>query len=92
MKPLNRAEYQLKYIDFIKSEVASGRYNSASEVVRDALRELEERHLRIEALRAHLAEGEHQARSGDFVDDFSMDELIRTLDRDDSKLPDNPTG
>ena len=76
---------------FIRNEVASGRYSSASEVVRDALRELEERRTRMEALRTHLAAGEREARSGNFVDDFSMDEVIRNLDRDGTDLPDNPT-
>mgnify|MGYP000117163746 CR=1 FL=1 len=46
---------------FIKNEVSSGRYGSASEVVRDALRVLEERKIKLEALRSHLAEGAAQA-------------------------------
>ena len=65
---------------FIKKEIASGRYGSASEVVRDALRSMEVRKTKLEALRAHLAEGATQARNGDFVDDFSMDSLINDLD------------
>ncbi|PKM19799.1 MAG: type II toxin-antitoxin system ParD family antitoxin [Gammaproteobacteria bacterium HGW-Gammaproteobacteria-15] len=65
---------------FIKNEVSSGRYGSASEVVRDALRAMEERKSKLEALRVHLAEGAKQAGKGDFVDDFSMDSLINELD------------
>ncbi len=46
---------------FIKQQVASGRYASASEVVRDSLRLLEEqgalRHARLEALRAEIERG-----------------------------------
>lgn len=58
---------------FIKNEVASGCYGSASEVVRDALRAMEERKIRLEMLRAHLAQGAEQARAGDFVEDFSSE-------------------
>lgn len=65
---------------FIKNEVSSGRYGSASEVVRDALRALEERKSKLEALRSHLSEGAKQAGNGDFVDNFSMDSLIHDLD------------
>lgn len=50
---------------FIKSQVNSGRYASASEVVRDSLRLLEEqdamRQARLDALRAEV---EHGASSG----------------------------
>lgn len=46
---------------FIRNEVSSGRYGSASEVVRSALRVLEERKTKLEALRAQLAEGAAQA-------------------------------
>lgn len=67
---------------FIKNEIASGRYGSASEVVRDALRTLEERKQKMEALRAHLAQGAQQAEQGQFVDNFSVDALIDELDRD----------
>jgi len=67
---------------FIKNEVASGRYGSASEVVRDALRHMEERSSRLAALRAHLAEGEAQAKKGEFVKDFSMESLIVELDNE----------
>jgi antitoxin ParD1/3/4 len=60
---------------FIKNEVASGRYGSASEVVRDALRTLEERKTKLEALRGHLAEGAEQARRGEFVEQ-SLDDML----------------
>lgn len=66
--------------EFIKNEIASGRYSSASEVVRDDLRAMEERTSKQEALRTHLAEGASQARNGEFVDDFPMDSLIADLD------------
>lgn len=66
---------------FIKQQISSGRYGSASEVVRDALRYLEEHNTRLAALRAHLAEGEKQARDGKFDKDFSLDKLIEEMDR-----------
>ena len=61
---------------FIQSEVASGRFASASEVVRAALRELEDKAKRLEALRAHLGEGADQAASGDFVANFDIENVI----------------
>jgi len=60
---------------FIKNEVSSGRYGSASEVVRDALRNLEEHKSKLDALRAHLQEGELQAERGEFVNQ-SLDEML----------------
>ena len=65
---------------FIKNEISSGRYGSASEVVRDALRSMEERKSKLYALRTHLSEGATQARNEDFVDGFSMDSHINDLD------------
>jgi antitoxin ParD1/3/4 len=67
---------------FIKNEVKSGRYGAASEVVRDALRIMEERKAKLAALRTHLAQGEKQAQQGDFVENFSMDDLIEELDNE----------
>ena len=67
---------------YIKNEVSSGRYGSASEVVRDALRTMEERKTKLEALRSHLAQGAEQATAGTFIDDFSMDSLISDLDNE----------
>ena len=66
---------------FIRREVESGRYGSASEVVRDGLRALEERNARLEALRAHLAEGAEQAARGEFVE-YSLESLIAELDQE----------
>jgi antitoxin ParD1/3/4 len=67
---------------YIKNEVSSGRYGSASEVVRDALRAMEERKAKLEALQSHLAQGAEQARVGEFIDNFSMDSIINDLDNE----------
>lgn len=61
---------------FIKAEIKSGRYSSASEVVRAALRELEDRGKQLEALRAHLAEGADQAARHDFVESFDIQDVV----------------
>ena len=61
---------------FIKREIDSGRYSSASEVVRAALRELEDKGKRLEALRQHLAEGAEQAAKRDFVENFDVEDTI----------------
>ncbi len=39
---------------FVQGQLASGRYNNANEVVRDALRLMEERDAKLQALRATL--------------------------------------
>ncbi|MCK4841615.1 MAG: type II toxin-antitoxin system ParD family antitoxin [Methylococcales bacterium] len=67
---------------FIKNEVSSGRYGSASEVVRDALRNLEDRKSKLEALRVHLAEGEAQVKKGEFITDYSIENIIQGLDNE----------
>ncbi|MDH3603765.1 MAG: type II toxin-antitoxin system ParD family antitoxin [Candidatus Tectomicrobia bacterium] len=67
---------------FIKNEIASGRYGSASEVVRDGLWALEERKSKLEALRAHLAEGVAQAAKGTFGEDYSIETVISELDQE----------
>jgi antitoxin ParD1/3/4 len=67
---------------YIKNQIASGRYGSASEVVRDALRAMEERKSKLDALRSHLAQGAEQARASQFIDNFTMDTLINDLDNE----------
>lgn len=46
------------FANFLAREVASGRYRSASEVIRAGLRLLEDRETRLAALRAALVDGE----------------------------------
>lgn len=65
---------------FIKNEIATGRYSTASEVVRDALRSLEERKSKLDALRMHLAEGARQAENGEFIENYSLKTLTDELD------------
>ena len=60
------------YSAFIDEEVASGRYRSASDVVRTALRLLEDRETRLLALRRALITGE---RSGESTP-FDFDEFV----------------
>ena len=60
------------YSAFIEEEVASGRYRSASEVVRTALRLLQDRETRLRALRQALVDGETSGESTH----FDFDEFI----------------
>ena len=68
--------------NFIKQQIQSGRYGSASEVVRDALRGLETYDHKLQALRAHLAEGARQIDEGHHVTDFSISHLNDELDQE----------
>ena len=67
---------------FIKNEVSSGRYGSASEVIRDALRELEDKKRKLDALCLHLSEGARQAERGEFISDYSIQGIIEDLDNE----------
>lgn len=68
---------------FVQSRVATGRYQTASEVVREGLRLLEEREQAREAalaeLRAKIRRGAEQAESGELLDGEAVFEEIRQL-------------
>lgn len=65
------------FTDFIATQVQEGRYGSASEVVRQALRLLEEREQKIAALRQALIEGENSGKPKK----LNMKNIIRTANR-----------
>jgi antitoxin ParD1/3/4 len=61
------------FAEFIQRQVSEGRYGSASDVVRAGLRLLEEREMKVEALRAALVEGEQSGPSTPFDFDEFVD-------------------
>ncbi len=65
--------------ELVAELIASGRYKTASEVLREALRLLEDRmehrQAELEDIRAGVIEGLEQAGRGEFVDG-SVDEVI----------------
>lgn len=63
------------YEEFIRESIAGGRYNNASEVIRAALRRMEEDEARIAALRAALIEGEESG----YIEDFNPTEFLNEL-------------
>lgn len=66
--------------EFIAQQVKTGRYASASEAVRDGLRLLEEREIKLSALRRALKEGEESGFA-----DYSLSGLIKELDNEGTK-------
>ncbi len=57
---------------FIREQIAKGRYATVSEAIRESVSLLEERELKLAALRAAIAEGE---ASGDFQE-LDFDALL----------------
>jgi antitoxin ParD1/3/4 len=62
---------------FISSSIESGKYNSASEVVRSALRLLESEERKIREIRHALIEGEKSAMVQNFDAKNHLEELHR---------------
>jgi antitoxin ParD1/3/4 len=62
---------------FIQAQVDSGRYASATEVVRESLRRMEEQEQKLAALRAMVAEGLAQVERGEVVEDFDFDRFFQ---------------
>lgn len=59
------------FASFVDEQVESGRYNTASDVLRAGLRLLEDRETRLDALRSALIDGEQSGRSTTFdLDQF----------------------
>ena len=54
------------FADFVEEQIHSGRYGSASEVIRAGLRMLEDHEARVNALRAALVEGENSGPAEPF--------------------------
>lgn len=63
------------YENFIQSTISSGRYNNASEVMRAALRRLEDEETRLQALRAAIDEGDSSAD----VENFDRNAFLAEL-------------
>lgn len=65
-----------KHFDgFISHQIQSGRYGSASEVVRAGLRVLEDKESKLDVLRQMLTDGEESG-----IVDYSYDSLMAELD------------
>lgn len=54
------------FTEYARRKVASGEFGSVSEVIRDALRRVEERDARVERLRALIREGEESGPAEPF--------------------------
>ncbi|QLE10255.1 type II toxin-antitoxin system ParD family antitoxin [Pseudoalteromonas shioyasakiensis] len=65
---------------FIANQLQSGRYGSASEVIRAALRLLESQKTKMNTLRQLLIEGENSG-----VADYDLDSFINELDKNEIK-------
>jgi antitoxin ParD1/3/4 len=63
------------FAEFIRRQVAQGRYESADDVARAGLRLLEEREAKLQALREALIEGEQSGPGTEFDIEEFLDEM-----------------
>ena len=61
--------------DFIQREIANGRYSSASELVRTALRLLEAEENKVKMIRQALEDGENSG----FIENFDREKHLQSL-------------
>ena len=61
--------------EFIKEQISSGRFNSASEVVRSALRLFEEEEIKKKELIKELIKGEESG----FTDNFDKNKFLQKM-------------
>jgi antitoxin ParD1/3/4 len=76
---------------YVRDQVASGLYNNASEVIREALRlkihfDATEQ-AKLEALRRDVDVGWQQAERGEFAE-YSLEDTLKRLDAENDPLPD----
>jgi antitoxin ParD1/3/4 len=72
---------------FVQAQLASGRYNNASEVVRDALRLMEERERKLAALDIAIGQGIADLSAGRVHD---AEDVFAELEAELEALPDRP--
>lgn len=75
------------YEAFVQAQLSSGRYNNASEVLRDALRLMEQRERQMAALDLAIERGMADIRAGRV---YELDEMADALDAELATLPDHP--
>lgn len=68
------------YVEFIQDQVESGRYGSASEVLREGLRLLEDREMRIARLRQAIQEGLDSGPAREWTRDELLADIRRRAD------------
>lgn len=61
--------------EFVTRQITTGRYGSASEVIRAGLRKLEDEEKKLETLRALIEEGQASGTA-----DYSYESLMQELD------------
>ena len=72
-------------LQLVQSKVESGLYDNASEVIREAIRQMDSNtqllhELKLARLKEALAEGVHQAEIGD-VEPLSLQDLLTSLNQ-----------
>ena len=68
-----------RYEGFIEAQIASGRFNNASEVVRAGLRLLEDEEARLAELRELIAVGEREIAAGKYRVYETAEDLKREI-------------
>ncbi len=80
--PTMNVSLTVEMVDFVESEVSSGDYVSASEVVRDALRimrhEKEIEDIKLNLLRAEIEHGYRQFEQGE-ISNRSIDQIMQSV-------------